>query len=214
MGYLTTKNSTWIEWVKGFYATCIENANVWELDEKWLKILSTLVGEAVEAYETNLPWKTRNHETVVAKNEAFEKLRMFLRKSIPVLFANPRISNERLVDMGFRSRERVRPRTLPRPSKSPMLAAVCGKQQVVDIYTSAEPLDRSIRVRENEGYSIIIRYKIEGEVAWHELYSSLLHVQLPFGARDVKKRLTLMVAWVNPRLERGPWSASTTVIIS
>ncbi|MDR2415038.1 MAG: hypothetical protein LBD64_08660 [Odoribacteraceae bacterium] len=215
MSYRTRKNAAWIAWARGLRDACVENATAWQLEETWLQPLSSLVNAATEAYEVNAPKMTKNHATVAAKNEAFTRLKEFLRVFILRLIADTRISDEQLVAMGLRARDRKYKGPLPRPSKEPMLEVFAGKHHVLDAYVSAEQLGRATtRVRENRNYSIVIRYKIEGEEVWREVHSSRLHAYLMFEPGQEGKRVTLTAAWINSRFERGPWSNEVTVIIN
>jgi hypothetical protein len=176
---------------------------------------SSLYNTANAAYEANATIEEKNHKTVVAKNEAFKFLREFLRMFIFTLIANRKITNGQLVAMGLRSREYTRREPLPRPPKAPFLEAFTGRRYTIDAYVSAEQLgNTAIYVRERRGYTVVIKYKVEGEDEWREIHSSRLHVRVDFAADEVKKHVTLTAAWSNPRFEYGPWSKEVTVLVN
>jgi hypothetical protein len=170
---------------------------------------------ATSAYDANALKETRNHQSVAAKDEAFRKLKEFLQVFILLLMANEKISNEQLVAMGLHSREHAHKDPLPKPTKTPMLEAFSGKHHEMDVYVTAEQLGNTTTyTRENALYSVVLRYKMEGEEEWKEIHSSRLHVHLTFDESHVKKQVKMMAAWVNPRFEYGPWSEEVTVIIN
>ncbi|MDR2359653.1 MAG: hypothetical protein LBD87_07660, partial [Prevotellaceae bacterium] len=59
-----------------------------------------------------------------------------------------------------------------------------------------------------------VRYRKEDCEEWHSGYSTRLHTDLFFNGEDSGKRLILMAAWINPRLQQGPWSNEITVLIN
>jgi hypothetical protein len=54
---------------------------------------------------------------------------------------------------------------------------------------------------------------VNGEAEWSEEMSSRLKHVLVFPDDYCGKNLTLMLARINPRLQRGPWSNAVSVII-
>jgi hypothetical protein len=63
-------------------------------------------------------------------------------------------------------------------------------------------------------HGFALRYKVEGEGEVEKtVISTRLHQTLFFERADEGKRITLSAAWVNPRLETGPWSGEITEII-
>jgi hypothetical protein len=209
------KDSEWIAWVQQLYATCVNNATEWGLETSQLTKLSTLYNTANAAYEANAPLEARNHKTASAKDEAFKFLHEFLSVFILSLTANLKITNGQLVAMGLNSREHHHKDPLPRPPKAPFLEAFAGKHHVIDAYVSAEQLGNTTTyVREEPRYTVILKYKFEGEDEWHEVHSTRLHIRLDFTAADVQKHVTLTAAWSNPRFEYGPWSNEVTVLVN
>jgi hypothetical protein len=62
-------------------------------------------------------------------------------------------------------------------------------------------------------HGFMIRYRIEGSEHWQSEVSTRLHHTLFFDHADRGKGVTFTAAWVNPRLEPGPWSDEITEII-
>jgi hypothetical protein len=62
-------------------------------------------------------------------------------------------------------------------------------------------------------HSFMVRYKFEGDADYKTVVSTRLHHTLFFGRDDEGKRVTLSAAWVNPRLEPGPWSDDISEVI-
>jgi hypothetical protein len=59
----------------------------------------------------------------------------------------------------------------------------------------------------------MLRYKKEGDADYKTVVSTRLHHTLFFERDDEGKRVTLSAAWVNPRLEAGPWSDEISEVI-
>jgi hypothetical protein len=59
----------------------------------------------------------------------------------------------------------------------------------------------------------MLRYKIEGDADYRTVISTRLHHTLFFEQIDEGKRISLSAAWVNPRLEPGPWCEEMAEVI-
>ncbi|MDR3197454.1 MAG: hypothetical protein LBU34_06240, partial [Planctomycetaceae bacterium] len=60
----------------------------------------------------------------------------------------------------------------------------------------------------------LLRYKFEGETVWKTLISTKLHYTLSFTEEEVGKCIAMQAAWVNTRMQPGPWSDEVKVIIN
>ncbi|MDR3329168.1 MAG: hypothetical protein LBS63_03540 [Prevotellaceae bacterium] len=80
----------------------------------------------------------------------------------------------------------------------------------VSVPASGQP-DSSLR---KNYYGFMLRWRREGEAEWRSEVSTRLHALLNFDEADTGKRVALTAAWVNPRIQAGPWSAEATALIN
>jgi hypothetical protein len=84
----------------------------------------------------------------------------------------------------------------------------------VDLYVGVSEHGHPAKSMTGKGhYGFIVRYRREDEQEWHEKSFTRLHVALLFNDGDEGKCLFLYVAWLNPRLQHGPWSNEVRVRI-
>jgi hypothetical protein len=58
-----------------------------------------------------------------------------------------------------------------------------------------------------------LRWKFEGETMYRTEVSSRLHFTLHFDQEAETKRVVLSGAWMNARLEEGPWSEDIVEVV-
>ncbi|MDR0348723.1 MAG: hypothetical protein LBH90_04415, partial [Tannerella sp.] len=58
-----------------------------------------------------------------------------------------------------------------------------------------------------------LRWRFEDETTYHFEISTRLRRTLFFGRENETRRVILSAAWVNPRMEEGPWSEDITEVI-
>jgi hypothetical protein len=66
---------------------------------------------------------------------------------------------------------------------------------------------------ENAYGGFTVRWRLEGETQDHTETVERLHLTLHFAREDEGKKVILSAAWVNPRLEPGPFSPDVTEIL-
>ncbi|MDR1405842.1 MAG: hypothetical protein LBI89_01380, partial [Prevotellaceae bacterium] len=66
-----------------------------------------------------------------------------------------------------------------------------------------------------KGYhGFVVRYRKESETEWHERHTTRLHITLLFDSGDEGTHLLLTTAWINPRIQHGPWSDELRVLVN
>jgi hypothetical protein len=104
---------------------------------------------------------------------------------------------------------------LPRPTFAPSIYTVAGQHFTVTVYVEIPQHGHPSSYLTQHGlHGFVLRYRKEGESEWREVHSTRLHVTLTFEEADQTKFLTLAAAWINPRLEHGPWSEEIKVLIN
>jgi hypothetical protein len=63
-------------------------------------------------------------------------------------------------------------------------------------------------------HGFVLRYRLEGDTEWHDEYTTRLRIDLTLADEDKGKHITLMAAWINLRLQHGPWSHELSVVVN
>ena len=195
------------------YEQCSEHAVEWTVDTHRLETCATLLAAANAAYEANSDRATCNAVTANTKKAAFVELKRFLANFIGYLEVNMSVPNAALVAMGLRSRERHGRQPLPRPAEAPQISVQRRHGEMV--VHAARPLHGHSAHGSLTGHyhGFIVRYKKEGDTDFHIAASTRKQHTLYFEQADEGKRIWLSAAWLNPRLETGPWCEDITEII-
>ncbi|MDR1957720.1 MAG: hypothetical protein LBQ54_01510 [Planctomycetaceae bacterium] len=69
-------------------------------------------------------------------------------------------------------------------------------------------------LKDGKFYGFLLKYKIEGEPEWQQAVSTRLHHTLIFGEEEEGKDVLLQAAWVNPRIQNGPWSEEVRELVN
>jgi hypothetical protein len=209
------KDAEFIAWALNIYQKCVTNATEWKLENAKLQELGQYVNAAKNAYAANVNKEDRSLKITETKRKTFAALRAYLALFTPTLTANMNIGNDELEAMGVHSREHHSYRPIPVAPHAPALKVISGEHHEVNAYASIAQLGGvTSYLKSSDFYGICLRTHMEGDETWREQNYTRLHVALVFNEEHVGKRLSLSAAWINPRLERGPWSDTVTVIIN
>ena len=210
-----TKDADFIAFAVNLDADCSSAAPAWELDTTKVAEMNRLSRAADVAYRANINPETANRQTAATKREAFANLKVFLSTYIPVLVANEHISEAKLEAMGLPSRIHHFHEALPEPTDAPETTAVVGQHHDITVYVAIPQHGHPSEFLKKKGYhGFVVRYRKDGESEWHEEHTTRLHRTLLFDSEDEGKHITLTTAWINPRLEHGPWSDEISVLIN
>ncbi|MDR3140311.1 MAG: hypothetical protein LBU37_01060 [Tannerellaceae bacterium] len=196
------------------YNQCSEHTASWFVDGTRLTKLKGLLDRAWEAYQANMNRATRNHITSVAKNSALGELKHFISLFIDYLIGNEAVPDKALADMNLRPRRRVARRPLPIPTEAPLLSARIQYGEITVYATRSEHGQPTQGVQRRPYHGFKIRWKFDGEEAWRIELSTRLRHTLYFDDKDKGRFILLSIAWVNPRMQEGPWSASISQVIA
>jgi hypothetical protein len=193
-------------------ALCNQNASEWYIDPDRLKDFNSFLGNAQSAYTLNNNKATKNAITSANKKAAFGELKHFMGSFINYLEVNTYVPDEALAYMGLRSREHHAHQPLPRP-KEEIVISVKKQHDEMTIYAAIPEQDHpTAGVGPVKHHGFVIRYREEGKED-KLVVSTRLHHTLFFEREDEGKRIFISAAWVNPRLETGPWSDEISEII-
>jgi hypothetical protein len=209
------KDGEFIAWARNIDEECQSHQDTWQNPSDKLFTLNTLRNTADAAYQENANPEKSNRHTVSVKNDAFGKLRNFIHFFIGILMANDNISDGEIESMGLPPRKHHFNEPLPVPTDAPELKVVTGQHHDIDVYASEPQLGHPTEFLQTKGYhGLLLRYRKDGETEWHEEHTTRLHVTLYFGDEDEAKYLAVAAAWINPRLQHGPWSDEVKVLIN
>jgi hypothetical protein len=193
---------------------CTTHAEEWHLEAERLTTLNLRLTNANTAYAANNDVATKNHTTSVNKKAAFSELKNFLSLFVDYLVGNLSVPDEALATMGLRSREHSAHLPSPPPGEAPLIHAITQHGEIT-VYASRANFGQPTKgVGKTSFRGFKLRWRFEGETVWHTEVTTRQHFSLHFDQADETKRVELSAAWVNSRLEEGPWSENITEVVS
>lgn len=194
---------------------CMEHAEEWILDASRLSELNVLITKANTAYELNGNPAERNRSTAAVKQAAFKELKHFLSRFINYLEITLTVPDTAIQGMGLRPRKRHFHEPLPLPAQKPVITTTSIHKQIT--VRVARPVHdhatHGMRPPKYYGFKLRWRFEGEDEAFCRSELSTRLHYILHFDGKDEGRRIILAAAWINPRLESGPWSRDVTEIV-
>jgi hypothetical protein len=192
---------------------CTQHLQKWQLDAERVTTLTTLTTAANMAYAANIDKATRNLTTSAHKNAAFGELKHFLPIFVDYLEGNLSVPDEALEIMGLRPRQHHASEPLPPPTEEPVLTTVRHHGQItayVALQEHGQPT-QSTKRKHYRGFKL--RWRFKGETVYHTEISTRLHCTIFFDQEDAAKIVEISAAWINPRLQEGPWSDVITEVV-
>jgi hypothetical protein len=212
---MPVKDAEFIAWAKTIYHDCHENAEEWEIPSEVIAQFSDLVDIAEEAFQSNADKERRNKASVSAKDAAFLSLKQFLQAFINTLEGNLSVPDAAIESMGLRPRHPHAHQPIPLPTDAPVITAVVGQHHDVTTYASTLQHGHPTEFLKNGKYAgFILKYLIDGETQWQSIVSTKLHYTLIFTDAEEGKRIRIQGAWINPRIQNGPWSEEINELIN
>jgi hypothetical protein len=212
---LPRKDEEFMNWALSIKRYCAEHQTLWNLSPETLQEFDTLSNVAHTAYQENNSSDTSNRISSANKRAAFAELRKFLQFFVYILRANKSIDESDLEVMGIPSRKRHVRHPLPVPHEAPQMHVVTMSGHEVKVSVRVPQHDHATKSLTRKAYhGFVVRFRKEGEDDWHEEYTTRLHTNLIFNSEDEGKRLILAAAWINPRLQHGPWSGDIHTVVN
>jgi hypothetical protein len=196
------------------YELCNEHAASWLVDKVRLEKLKVLYDSAYEAYQANMNRSMRNHITSVAKNATLGELKRFTSLFTNYLVGNETVPDEALATMKLRPRRRVVRYPLPAPTEAPVMSIRIQYGEITVYATRNEHGQPTQGVQHRPFHGFKVRWKFKDEEVWRMEVSTRLRHTLRFDEKDRGRFLTLAIAWINPRIQEGPWSSAITQVVA
>jgi hypothetical protein len=192
---------------------CTEHSVEWSIDAARLSEITNLTAEAKSAYDANKDIATRNLISSTHKKTAFDNLKHALSMFVNYIEGTPSVPDEALVIMGLRPRSHHAYEPVKRPDEAPVMKVVKQRFEMT-VYVARAELGHPTESATGKHYhGFKLRWRFENETTYHNEVSTSLHFTLRFDEADETKRIILSAAWVNPRLEEGPWCEHLTEVI-
>jgi hypothetical protein len=212
---MPSKDGEFIAWTANIYEECAKHATEWVLSMPLLTQFGTLYEIANSTYLVNSNKEHRNKATATAKDAAFLALKQFLTSFVNLLEGNLSVPDEAIDAMGLRPRHKHANQPIPVPTETPVLTAVVGQHHDIVVYISTlQHGHPTAHLRNGIFAGFILKYKVEGEEQWQTVISTKLHHTLIFSENEEGKHILLQAAWVNPRIQNGPWSEEVQELIN
>ncbi|MDR0728846.1 MAG: hypothetical protein LBF19_01810 [Prevotellaceae bacterium] len=183
-----------------------------QIEAPRLTEFDAVLTNAETTYAANIDPATKNAITSANKKVAFGELKHFEGMYINYLEVNTNVPDAALDYMGLRPRHPHAHLPLPIPPEAPVIS-VLRQHDELTVYAARPEQDQptsGVGLPRYHGFAI--RYTIDGHEA-QTVNTTRLHHILHFEHADEGKAVTITAAWVNPRLETGPWCDPLTIII-
>ncbi|MDR1407735.1 MAG: hypothetical protein LBJ23_06795 [Tannerella sp.] len=211
--YQPAKDGEFIVWAQNICSKCVANQTAWNLSKDEVTEFTDLESDAAYAADQNP--ETKNRQTKRRKQKAFADLKEFMARFTNAMEYNTAIPDNDIEAMGLRPRAHHHHEPDKIPDEAPGATVVTGQHHDMDIYASVPQFGHATEYLKRKGYyGIVVRTRKDGEEEWHDQYSTRLHVTMIFDAEDEGKYLTITVAWINPRMQAGPWSDEIHTLIN
>ncbi|MDR0609373.1 MAG: hypothetical protein LBG58_04640 [Planctomycetaceae bacterium] len=214
-GYVPRKENEFLAWAKTIYGDCEKNLETWGLDLDQMTRFAQLIEIAGTAFQVNSDKERKNKMSVYAKNAAFLSLKQFLKAFINTLEGNLKIPDEAITSMGLRPRRFHARQPIPVPTEVPVITPVVGQHHNLTVYAATLQLGHpteSLKIGKYAGF--LLKYRLEDETQWQFVISTKLHYTLVFDETAKGKHLLMQGAWLNPRMQNGPWSEEIQELVN
>ena len=192
---------------------CKTHAVEWKLDPERLASLNLLVTNANTAYAANSDTAARNLITSTNKKIAFGELKHFLSLFVDYLEGTLSVPDEALAVMGLRPRTHKAHEPQSRIEDAPMLKVVKLHDEMTVYVAQTELGHPTQSTKKKKYFGFKLRWRFEDETHYRIELSTRLHFTLHFDREDETKRVIIAAAWINSRLEEGPWSEDITEVV-
>jgi hypothetical protein len=213
--YMPSKDGEFVAWAETIHRYSTENANQWNIDPNLMMQFTNLLNLAVSAYQINSHLDNRSRATVAIKDDAFLNLKQFLQQFVNMLEGNVNVPDVSITEMGLRPRHPSAHHPIPIPTEAPVITAVVGQHHEITAYASTLQHGHPTEYITNGKYAgFLLQYQLENDPQWKFVTSTKLHYTLIFSSAEEGKHILMQGAWLNPRLQNGPWSEEVRELIN
>jgi hypothetical protein len=216
-GFTARKDNDLLAQVKNIESTCrkhMEPAD-WNINVNLMDQLSTRLSAANSAYAVNIDPSHKNHDSAAVKQAAFASLKRTLSVFVNALEGNLKVPDDALDSMQLRPRHPGSHQPQPVPDETPVLTVLTGQHHDITVYVSTLQHGHPTEFLDQKNYyGFLLKYQFEGETNPKEIVSTRKHKTLRFDESKEGQYLKLQAAWLNPRIEPGPWSEEVRELIN
>ncbi|MDR1304582.1 MAG: hypothetical protein LBK76_05090 [Verrucomicrobiales bacterium] len=193
-----------------------QKTDQWDLDARRILALKAVNDHLELALQANDAKETRNHFTVVAKDEAVSALLVILRGFINYLIGKTdKITDEILQQLGIPPRHHVKHEPLPPPTDAPVVVIHTGHNHDADFYFFNNQAGHPTKyLAAANCHAVLLKYRLQGTDDWQQQTITRKHLTKHFGLEAQGKALEAVAAWLSPTLQPGPWSDPETAIVT
>jgi hypothetical protein len=206
--FIPRKDRELVPYAREIESQCRMNLapGLWNIDVAALDRLAALVAGAESALEANAARETKNHFTVVHQQEACRALHRELGVFINYLLGNPRVPDFQINAMGIRPRHRTARSPLPPPREAPVLSVFTGRPRMATLFLSDNQAGHPTEfLTSSPRRAAHVQYRLAGAAEWENLHLTRKRHILELGQEASGRYLQVRAAWLNPRLQAGPW---------
>jgi hypothetical protein len=213
-GLAPLKEAEYLGWAQNIVQTSETNAQEWGIQAGWLAQLREFYQTAQTAWDTNNNPATKNHATVTAKNAAIATLKGQISMFINFLESNARVPDAALATMKLRPRHPHAHQPRPVPVEAPVLTVITGQHHDITVYVATLQHGHPTEYLGAGYHGFLLKYQFEGDAEVHQLVSTRKHRTLVFDETKEARYVKLSAAWVNARIEPGPWSEEVRELVN
>jgi hypothetical protein len=206
-------DAKYLAFVDNALKICRDNLALYKIPEKDYEQADVLYEKAKLAYKANSLSDSRNKNTTREKNTAFKELKTYMSWFSKTLETNLSLPNSALIEMGLPSREHTHHGDHPRPKRMPVVSMRREGLETTLDFAQQEHNHPTETIAEEFVHGARIEYRFDNETIWQSETVTKKHYTFIFTEGDVGKQVHVRVAWVNPKLEAGPYCREFSFIV-
>ena len=219
-------NKAYLEYVGNILETVRPNMTAWEISTTRFKRVENPYLNTVKSYDKNAAKATRGDKSAIDLHDDMKKLRPIVAVFVIFLRGNTNIPDDMLAVMNIPPRLRTYHQAQPAPDDDAVFevrrVAHLLYQILMQSLAAGHPRQTMTDRRRHYGYRfeyIIIDHAapipdIETITNWEFLEFTKLRNNITFPQAAEGKRLIGRAAWINNRLQPGPWSEPVNITLS
>jgi hypothetical protein len=206
-------DAKYLAFIENLLKICRDNLLLYKIPEADYTKAENLEEKARTAFEINAMPATKNKITVLEKNEAFKELKTYMSWFNKSLEANLNIPNIALIEMGLPSREHTHHGDHPRPKRMPVVTLSKEGLETTLFFAQQEHNHPTESIVDEFVHGARIEFRFDNDTVWQSETVTKKRYTFIFTEEDAGKQVHVRVAWVNTKLEAGPYCREFTFIV-